>query len=497
MKIQIKKGNLAEVKTDLLVVNIFEGVKVTHAATAAVDQVLGGLINKTIKEEKFDGALGAMLLFRPIGVPAKKVLLIGLGKRENFSEETVRQVAAVSMNAAKQLSAKHVVSVLHGAGYGNLPAKICGKAMAEGTILAAYEFKKYKSEKKTNSQLETFLIVSNVEAHVREAEKGVALGEIYANATVQARELVNEPASHMRPIDLVNAAKIVAAGSKGQIKIKIFNRAALARLGAGGILSVARGSDHEPFMVHMIYKPTGAKKKIALVGKGITFDSGGISLKPSNAMVTMKSDMSGAAAVIGAFSALKSLKPKIEIHGIFAACENMPSGKALVPGDIVHTMSKKTIEVLDTDAEGRVTLADTLFYAAKLKPAMIIDLATLTYACVVSLGEELAGVMSNKPDLAQKILLAAKEAGEKMWELPLEDNYKFLIKSEVADVKNIGGRYGGTLTAGLFLQEFVGEIPWAHIDIAGPAYAERPLNAYTRLGGTGFGVRTILEIIKE
>lgn len=497
MIIKIKKGNLAEVKTDLLVVNIFEGMKDVKGATAIVDQALSGLIDKIIKEEKFEGSLGAILLFRPIGFSAKKVLLVGLGKKENFSEEAVRQVTAVSINAAKQLSVKHIVSVLHGAGHGGLSAEICGKAMAEGALLAAYEFKKYKSENKISVQPEIFEIVSNDSTHVRDAEKGIKLGEIYANATVRARELVNEPASHMRPIDLVNAAKIVAAESKGQIKIKIFNRTALARLGAGGILSVARGSDHEPFMVHLIYKPTGAKKKIALVGKGVTFDSGGISLKPSDSMISMKCDMAGAAAVIGAFSALKNLKPKMEIHGIFAACENMPSGKALVPGDIVHTMSKKTIEVLNTDAEGRVTLADTLFYATKLNPMMIIDLATLTGACVVALGEEVAGVMSNKPELAQKILAASKEAGEKMWELPLEANYKPLIKSESADVKNIGGKYGGTLTAGLFLQEFVGETPWVHIDIAGPAYAEKPLNAYTKLGGTGFGVRTLLEVIKE
>jgi leucyl aminopeptidase len=208
--------------------------------------------------------------------------------------------------------------------------------------------------------------------------------------------------------------------------------------------------------------------------------------------------MAGAAATIGFFSALSELKPKAEIHGIFAACENMPSGKAIVPGDIVHTMSKKTIEVLNTDAEGRVTLADTLFYAEKQRPSAIIDLATLTGACMVALGEEIAGVMANRPELSEKILSAAKETGEKMWALPLETNYKQLIKSEVADVKNIGGKYGGALTAGLFLQEFVDpQIPWAHIDIAGPAFAERPLNPYTQHGGTGFGVRTLLELVSH
>lgn len=497
MQFVITRGEINEAKGDLLVVNVFEDQKELKSATAAIDKITGGLLSTVIKEDHFEGKPGATLLVRPIGkLPFKRVLLIGLGKKKDFSEEIVRRAAAVSANEAKKIQAKKIVSILHGAGNGGLPAKVCAKAIVEGATLAAYDFNKHKSDKK-NHATEIFEIITHNSQHAREAEKGIELGRIYAEATVRARDLVNEPASHMRPIDLVNAAKVVAQSSKGKIKIKIFDRAALTRIGANGILSVARGSDHEPFMVHLIYKPVGAKKKIALVGKGLTYDSGGISLKLSDSMMTMKCDMSGAAAVIGAFSVLTKLAPKIEIHGIFAACENMPSGKALVPGDVVKTLSKKTVEILNTDAEGRVTLADTLFYASKLQPTMIIDLATLTGACVSALGEEVAGVMTNKPELAQKTLSAAKEAGEKMWELPLEENYKSLIKSEVADLKNLGGKYGGALTAGLFLQEFVGETPWVHIDIAGPAFAEREFAPYAKRGGTGFGVRTILEFIRE
>lgn len=499
MHFLVTKSELSSAKGDLLIVNVFEDQKELKGATSAVDKTMGGLLAAVIKEDHFEGKLGATLLVRPNEkLPFKRVLLIGLGKKKDFCEEVVRHVAAVGLNEAKKLRVKHLVSILHGAGNGRLPAKLCAKAIVEGATLAAYEFNSHKSEKKKIDP-DVFEIVTSDARHAREAEKGIALGEIYAQATVRARELVNEPASHMRPLDLVNAAKFVAEASKGKIKIKIFDRAALTRMNANGILSVARGSDHEPFMVHLIYKPSGAKKKLALVGKAVTFDGGGVSSRPAESLVTMKSDMAGAAAVIGAFSAFAELKPKMEIHGIFAACENLPSGKAYLPGDIIHTMSKKTVEIINTDAEGRVTLADTLFYASKLKPTTIIDIASLTGACMVALGEEMAGLMANRSELAQKILLAAKTAGEKIWEMPLEKNYKKLIVSEGADLRNLGlNRYGGVLTAGLFLQEFVDpQIPWAHLDMGGPAFAERVLNPYTRIGGTGFGVRTLLEMIRE
>jgi len=497
MQFSIRKGELVKAEADLLVLNLFEGTKELQGASGDVDKALNGLLSEIIKEEKFEATPGSSLLIRPHDFcGCKKVLLVGLGKPEEFSEEIVRQAAAVSASEAKRLQIKHLISILHGAGNGKLPAKICAKAIAEGTALATYEYSKHKSEKKKKQELEVFEIVSHNPVHVREAKKGIELGEIYSRATILARDLVNEPASYMRPADLVDAAKKVVADNRGALRIKIYDRAALQRMGAGGILSVARGSDYSPFMVHLVYLPKKkTKKKIALVGKALTYDSGGISLKSSEHLVNMKCDMAGAAAVIGVFSALAELGIKHEVHGIFAACENMPSGRALVPGDVIKVMNKKTIEVLNTDAEGRLTLADTLTFAKRQKPDFMIDVATLTGACMIALGEEIAGVMSNRSGLAQEILSAAKIAGEKLWELPLEKNYKQLLKSEIADLKNIGGKYGGTLTAGLFLQEFVGEVPWAHLDIAGPAFAEKPLNIYTKYGGTGFGVRTLLEIV--
>ncbi len=496
MKLSIRKGDITQEKCDLLVVGMFEEMQPTGGAIGAVEKVLDGLVSKILKEDHFDGKAGSSVVLRPLGFGAKRVLVVGFGKKAEFSEETVRQSAAIAVNVAKNVKAKKIVSAFLGTGHGGMNPKLAGKAIAEGALLAAYDFAKYKSDHKA-PVLESFEVIAKDGKVARAGADGLQLGEAYAQGTIVARDLVNEPAQHMRPADLVQVAKDIAGKSKGKVKIKVFDQTALEKMGAGGILGVARGSDHPPFLVHLTYKPANAKKRIALVGKAITFDTGGISLKPADHMMTMKLDMAGAAAVLGAFSALVALQPKVEVHGVFGAAENMPSGNAIVPGDVVRAMNKKTIEVLNTDAEGRVTLADTLTYGVKLKPDMMIDLATLTGACMVALGEEIAGVMSNNAQVEQKVLMAAKEAGENMWALPLEPRYKPLMKSEVADLKNIAGRYGGAITAGLFLQEFVDGVPWAHLDIAGPAFAERPLNAYTKHGGTGFGVRTLLEFVRS
>lgn len=498
MTISVRKGNLIDEKADLLVLNRFSGDK-TGGAYAAVNERLGGLLDTIAKEEGFKAALGSTLLVRTAGeIPARRVLVVGLGDQKKFSEETVRVAAAVSLNAAKAIGAKSVASVLHGAGGGALDARTCGKAMAEGIRLADYDFGRYKKEAAKKSP-NTFSILTTDGKKARSAADGAVLGERYARATVFARDLVNTPGQHMRPVDLVDAAKAVAKG-KGSIRVKVYGKDQLERMGAGGMLGINQGSDHEPFLVHLTYRSPKLKtknpKRIALVGKAVTFDSGGLSLKPAGGMETMKCDMAGAAAVIGAFSVIDELSLGAEVHGIFGAVENMPSGKAIRPGDVVTIMNGKTIEIKNTDAEGRVTLADTLTYATKQKPDAIIDLATLTGACVVALGEEYTGLMTNTPALGQKVLEAAKRAGENMWELPLPEEYKDLIKTDIADFKNDAPRWGGSLTAGLLLQEFVAGLPWVHLDIAGPAFAERPLNAYTKKGGTGHAVRTLLEYLR-
>ncbi|MEK7665960.1 MAG: leucyl aminopeptidase [Patescibacteria group bacterium] len=496
MQIIIRKGDLTNEKCDLLVVNAFKGQEKFGGATGAVDHALGGLISSIVKEEKFSCKLGETLLVRPSGFFAKRVLLVGLGKEKRFDIEVVREVSAISYKTANKIGMKKVVSILHGAGHGGLNPKECGRAIVEGVRLASYTFETYKKER-TKPAVVEFNVVSNDLRDVKAALVGAELGELSFSGTVLARDLINTPAGHMQPAELVKVAQRIVKESKSKIKMKLMDETALKKIGAGGVLGISQGSDHPPVMVHLRYAPRSSKKKIVLVGKAITFDSGGLSLKPAEAMYTMKCDMAGAAAVLGVFSILAKLQPRVTVEGIFAACENLPSGKAIRPGDVVKTLNGKTIEVLHTDAEGRVTLADSLAYAVQQRPDAIIDLATLTGACVVALGEEISGVMSNNRKLITKVLDASKTAGEKMWELPLERAYKKEIKSEVADYKNIAGKYGGALTAGLLLQEFVDDVPWVHIDIAGPAFAERQINAYTGKGGTGAGVRTLIELLRS
>ncbi len=496
MDISIRKGNLVQEKTDLLVVNLFEGEGDLGGATAAVNASLSGKLVTFAGDDGFKGKLGSTYLMHTDGaMTAKRVLLVGLGKKEDFSLEAVRQAAAVSLNTAKALGIKKISSVLHGAGAGELPARECARAMVEGVRLADYAFTKYKKAKHESPK--TFDIVSKNGRDVRSGERGVQDGETYAIGVLFARDLVNTPGGDMHPEVLVEAAQEIVKG-KGTLRVRVYDKEKLEKMGAGGLLGVAQGSDAPPYMVHMVYKPKGkAKKKVALVGKAVTFDSGGLSLKPSGAMETMKIDMAGSAAVLGVFAAIDQLAPNVEVHGIFGAVENMPSGRAIRPGDVITAMNKKTIEVLNTDAEGRLTLADTLSYAVKQKPDYIIDLATLTGACVVALGEEITAVMSNNAELAGQIVSTAAQAGEKMWEMPLEKNYRKLIDSPIADVKNIGSRWGGALTAGLFLQEFVDDVPWAHLDIAGPAFAERVIDPYTPKGATGHAVRTLLQLLSN
>ena len=493
MDIVVQRGKESLDRSDVLALPWFEEAKRQPAFTTSTDQAMDGLLTEVVAEEKFEGKMGQSLFVRPAGGSrVKRVLLVGCGKEKKMDAERVRCAAAHILDAVKTREIKVLTLPLFQ--LEGMTAREVAQAMVEGLHLAAYTFGRYKKEKKDHPPKTVTILVQDARAE-RLTQEGVEQGSLFARATISARDLTNTPGLHMSPADLVMAARAVV---RPGIRIRVYDKEQLKKMKAGGILAVSQGSDHDPFLVHLVYRPKGkAKKRVALVGKAITFDSGGLSLKPPEGMMTMKIDMSGAADVLGVFSVLPDLSPDVEVHGIFGACENMPSGKAIRPGDVVKLMNGKTLEILNTDAEGRVTLADTLTYATKQKPDYIIDLATLTGACVVALGEEITGLMSNRPELAQKVLMAAARAGEKMWELPLEERYRQDIKSEVADYKNIAGRYGGALTAGLLLEEFVNKIPWVHLYIAGPSFAEKPLNPYTRRGATGHGVRTLLEFLKS
>jgi leucyl aminopeptidase len=509
MRVRFQKGKLEKFIGDLLIVNLFSGVKKVGGGTGAVNQALGGRIEKMIKEENFEGKEGEILIISPEGrMRVKKIILLGLGPQEKFNSEIVRRVTAVSVKKARELKSKRVGTILHGAGIGGINPEIASQALTEGALLGSYTFVKYKTGERRREAFfpKELVIIEADERKIEAIKKGINKGEIYAQATIYARDLVNEPASEIYPKTLVDFA-LALRDEKGGIEVQIFEKKKMEELKMGGILGVANGSDHSPYFVHLLYQPKLREgeinsrkiKKIVLVGKSITFDSGGLALKPALEMGNMKMDMAGGAAVLGVFYALRKLKPLVEVHGLLPICENMPSGRALKPGDIIRTMSGKTVEVLNPDAEGRLTLADALTYAEKLKPDYIVDLATLTGACIVALGEEVAGMMGNNRFLLDMIEQAASRSGEKIWELPLVEEYKpFHYKSLVADLTNVTSPKigGGTITAGLFLQEFVKKTAWVHLDIAGPAWEEKEIIPYLPKGGTGFGVRTILEFIQ-
>jgi leucyl aminopeptidase len=502
MNIITKKGNILEQKADLLVFGIFSGTQTYSGEVKAADKELGELLTVLTAEENFGGKLGDQLVLHTHGkIAASRVLLVGLGDKKTFNAEAARRASGEVIRFADKIEAEEIVCDLFGAG---AERHSIAQAMAEGAFLADYKylsFKPQEAKRLAKRKPMTLCFFGANTPAVRAIEKGVAMGEIYSRATVYARDLVNEPASHMTPTHLKEHAERLAQNDKN-IKLKVLDKTACEKLGMNAFLAVAKGSDEPPYFLHLVYKPnkTGKNnKKVTVIGKAVTFDSGGLSLKPGNFMETMKCDMAGAAAVLGLFSVLNDIAPNAEVHGLVAACENMPSGKAVRPGDIATAMNGKSIEILNTDAEGRLTLADALSYSLlKIMPDLTIDLATLTGACVVALGTDIAGLMSNDEKLNAKLLLAAELAGEQIWPLPLPLDYESLIKGSHSDLINTSHvRYGGAITAGLFLKEFAGDAPWAHLDIAGPAFVERDVNSYMHKGGTGFGVRTMLNWLEK
>jgi leucyl aminopeptidase len=438
-----------------------------------------------LAERGFEGKVG-----EACAVPAddgSTVVALGMGNADEVSAETFRRAGAAFVRAAWN-DTRGALAVLDAAG--DLDRGAAAQALTEGAVLAAYRFTKYKSEAKP-SRLESLAVVGRG----ARVQTGVDRGSRIATAVGLARDLVNEPAGAMTPTRLADIATEIA--EREGLAVSILDEVAIANEGLGGLQGVAQGSDQPPRLIELVYDPPGARGTVALVGKGITFDSGGLSLKTAEGMETMKTDMSGAAAVLATMSVLPALGPKVKVIGILPTTENMPSGHAIKPGDVLKIRNGKTVEVLNTDAEGRLVLADGLSLAVEAGVDAIVDLATLTGACMVALGRKIAGLMGNHDPWVEQVGEAAERAGEKLWPLPLPDDYRKKIDSEVADIKNTGGdRYGGALTAGLFLREFVGDVPWAHLDIAGPARSEED-DAYTPKGASGFGVRTLVELLSR
>lgn len=447
------------------------------------------------EREEFVGKKGEVFSFE---LQQTMIIFYGTGCEKKIEPDDFRQVAGFVSRYAHKNHAQNVgVDFSRIIKFGE-DKKYYAQAFAEGFYLGAYSFHKYKSKKDIDIKVQTlsFFLASNVKKTWNLFwERGV----LFAQATILARDLVNEPAATMTPSLLADIALSIAKKDK-QVKVKILDKEQVTQLGMKAFLAVDKGSDEPLKFIHLVYQPQGkTKTKIALVGKGITFDSGGLNIKVGDGMTDMKIDMGGAATVLGVFQVLSQLNIKAEVHGIIAACENMPSGKALRPGDVVTNMQGKTIEIGNTDAEGRVTLADALAYAQKQDVDTIVDLATLTGACVVALGSSYAALYANQEHLAKSLLVAAAGSAEKIWQMPLVSEYKELNKSQIADIRNIANaRGGGSITAALFLQEFIeNKVAWAHLDIAGPVYAEKEINFYTPVGGVGFGVRTLLTWLQK
>lgn len=501
MIFQAKSTEVTKVEADLVAVFAWEGKKekemVWSDEAKKIDVALGGMLMEVATTEDFEAKQGATLLVHSHGkIPGKRILLVGLGKPAELTMFDWQTIAATIGRKAKAVAAKRLAVALPDELFEVFDKEAVGQGLVEGIRLGTYSFIKHKSveeQKKEKTIDEVWLLVEP--RRLDSISVGIARGQTVAGAVVFARDLVNEPPSTTTPTYLAEVARALAKKNPS-IRSEILTPAEMKKLGMGALLAIARGSDEEPRFIKLLYDG-GGRKTVALLGKGITFDTGGLSLKDSKNMETMKLDMAGASAILGVFSVLPILKPKIKIVGLISATENMPGPRGVKPGDVVAAMNGKTIEILNTDAEGRVVLADALSYAAaKVKPDVMIDLATLTGACMVALGEEIAGVFANDAKLASTLKEAAQHSGEKVWELPLAKEYKEGLKSAVADIQNISKtKYGGAITGALFLAEFVPEgIPWAHLDIAGPAFAEKdaPL---TPVGGTGYGVRLLLNFL--
>lgn len=485
MKISTTTNQLSSLKADVLVMPVFES-----STIASIDKNIAALVQGRVKWEEFSGKKNTSVIVQtPTDLP--NIYLIGLGKPENLHSEEIIEIAAVAIRKTMSLKGTSVICFV--------PKEIAdfdhaASHLVCGAFLGGYSFTAHKNitlEKNKKDITEFTLAYHELKTNI---ESEISYGETIASAVMFARDLINKSPSETPPTKLAEIAEELAQ-VHNDISCTILSKPEMEKLGMGGLLGIARGSSEEPKFIHLSYNG-GGKKIITLVGKGITFDSGGLSIKPAQGMETMKLDMSGAAVVLAVFSILSKLHPDITVHGLISATENMVGPHAIKPGDVVSAMNGKTIEILNTDAEGRVVLADAMSYAAKnIKSDAIIDFATLTGACMIALGEDVAGLFSNNPELTQSLQTSAQRTGEKIWEMPLVEEYKEKLKSPVADIKNIGGKYGGAITGALFIGAFVPEqTPWAHVDIAGPSFNEKDTPVCPH-GGTGFGIRMIVDYL--
>ena len=496
MRIDVQVGAIQGVESELIVVNLLQGVTIPGGATRSVDFALGGAISELINAGDLTGKAGeTALLYARGAIPAKRVLVVGLGQAEELDLQGLRRASAIVARAVRKLGVTEYHSIVHGAGSGGLDVQAAAQAVTEGTILGSYSFDEHRTVQEDREPELTALTLVEFSPYAAPAAKaGASAGQIIAESACWARDLVNQPANYLTPMLLAEAAQAMA--DETRLCCRILAESDMVELHMGALLGVAQGSQEPAKFVVLEHNADRTDlDTYIVVGKGITFDSGGISIKPTEGMGRMKYDMSGAATALGVLRAVADLDLPLHVVGLAPAAENLPGGRAYKPGDVLESMSGLTIEVISTDAEGRLILADALHYAKRYQPKAVVDLATLTGACVTALGHIACGLMGSDPDLLRALKEASATTGELIWELPLHQEYGEQIESDVADVKNSGGRPAGAITGGMFLKRFATGYPWAHLDIAGTAWTDKT-EGYLVKGGTGFGVRLLVEWLR-
>jgi len=495
MQIESNNGSYADADVQAIAVAVFKDEKADDDGFLKdLDALTGGVIKSVIDSEELKGKDGETVYLHLVGksgLKAQRVLLIGVGDQSDFGIPQISQFAGIAARTLRNKSVKSVALVPRIDGN----AEDVAAALIEGAVLGSFEPDKYRTIDKEKREIEKVVVIVDG-ADENALKRGTERGKVIGESVNFTRDLANEPGAYMTPTDMAERARTIATDFG--LSIDVLDEARMEQEGMGSLLSVSHGSDQPAKLIILKYTPANAsedgKELLAFVGKGITFDSGGISLKPGENMELMKYDMTGGATVMGAMRAIAQLKPSIPVLGVVPCAENLPSGKATKPGDVVRAMTGKTIEIINTDAEGRLILADAIAYARKLGATRIVDMATLTGAVSIALGDVNTAVIGTDQKLIDEIIAAGKETGEKFWQLPLDKEYSKQIKSDIADIKNVGGRKAGTITAAAFLKEFAEDVSWAHLDIAGTAWSDEA-KPYRAKGPTGIAVRTLLRIV--
>jgi len=485
----------SEVDAQALAVAVFKDEKAGSGVLKSLDAATGGMIAEAIESEEFNGKQGDTAYFHVSSnaLKARRILLIGCGDRNSYKAAQIGQMGGTATRFLRAKNVKTIAIMPRADGDAERVAQIA----AAGAVMGLFEPDKYRTKEKEKREIKSATII--IEGADKKAlQRGADRGRIIGESTNFTRDLANEPGRYLTPTILADRARQMA--KEVGLSYDALDQKRMEKLGMGSLLGVSRGSDEPPRLIVMKYEPARGRARkgelLALVGKGITFDSGGISLKPGENMELMKYDMTGAATVIGTMRAIAQLRPSVPVLGVAPCCENLPSGKATKPGDVLEAMSGKTIEVINTDAEGRLVLADAIAYAKKLGATRIIDMATLTGAVSIALGDVNTAILGTDQGLIDGVISAGKEVGEKFWQLPLDEEYTKQIKSDIADIRNVGGKKAGTITAAAFLKEFAEDTPWAHLDIAGTAWGD-PATPYRSKGPTGIAVRTLIEFIER